>query len=184
MIALTLGGLFASFYMFGGELSSTEQANLDAHRAERTSVVATLSEAFDSNPNRRAPHVPTLAELNTSNESTPNGEVLQLASFTTNTANVIPTDLSPTTAVSDPAKLSALMNSVQNPQDGMVLRSVTANRVNVRSGPSTNNSVIGSLTSSEIVRVISNPSDAWVKISIEGDGLEGYMSSQFLAALN
>ncbi|NIY79052.1 SH3 domain-containing protein [Celeribacter sp. HF31] len=63
----------------------------------------------------------------------------------------------------------------------MILREVTASRVNVRSGPSTANPVMGQVVRTEIVRVISPEENGWVKISVEGDGVEGYMAARFLA---
>lgn len=188
MSAATLAGLFFTFLIFGGELSQEEKASLDALRAERTSITAVLSEAFNPSTERKGGYVPTLAELKASDN------MPTLASF--EPASVQPASYKPTTnliatTVADPAKLSALIAAPTaaaqdqgNVQNGdMVLKSVTASRVNVRSGPSTNNAVLGSVVNAEIVRVISEPQDGWVKIIVEGDGVEGYMAARFLADL-
>lgn len=58
---------------------------------------------------------------------------------------------------------------------------VSAERVNVRSGPSTNDPVVGSVEFSEAVQVLSDPAEPWVRIRIEGDGIEGFMASRFLS---
>jgi len=57
---------------------------------------------------------------------------------------------------------------------------VSSNSVNVRQGPSTNYEVVGRLTRAEAVTVVSPAQDGWVKISIEGDGLEGYIAARLL----
>lgn len=179
--ALTLAGLIGLFIIFGGELSSTEKAELDALRAQRTSVVAMLSDAFATPPRRPTPYVATLAQLTPKRAQKSTDGLVQLASYTPTHGAARP-KIAATTTVADPAKLAAHMNkldmNVTSPD--MVLRAVTAPRVNVRSGPSTSNPVLGQVMQADIVRVISNPNDPWVKILIEGDGIEGYMSSRFL----
>jgi len=57
---------------------------------------------------------------------------------------------------------------------------VTAQRVNVRQGPSTEHPVLGKVVYDEAVQVLSDPAQEWVLVRIEGDGIEGYMSSKFL----
>jgi hypothetical protein len=59
-------------------------------------------------------------------------------------------------------------------------RSVDANRLNVRQGPSTTDGVVGQITRGEIVAVLEETSDGWSLISIEGDGIQGWVASRFL----
>ena len=61
-----------------------------------------------------------------------------------------------------------------NPSNNKI---VTATSLNVRSGPSTSDSVIGSLRQNEVVEVISE-SNGWSKIKFNGK--EGYVSSDYL----
>ncbi|EQK42070.1 mannosyl-glycoendo-beta-N-acetylglucosamidase domain protein, possible enterotoxin [[Clostridium] bifermentans ATCC 638] len=61
-----------------------------------------------------------------------------------------------------------------NPSNNKI---VTATSLNVRSGPATSNSVIGSLRQNEVVEVISE-SNGWSKIKFNGK--EGYVSSDYL----
>ena len=98
------------------------------------------------------------------------------------------------TTATDPeklAELAALDGSAQDAASGiealaaettddMILRVVSANRVNVRAGPSTGYDVVGQVLKADIVRVVSNPYSEWVKILVEGDGVEGYMAARFL----
>jgi len=58
---------------------------------------------------------------------------------------------------------------------------VSSNAVNVRQGPSTDYEVVGRLTRAEAVTVVSAEQDGWVKIIIEGDGLEGFIAARLLS---
>lgn len=58
---------------------------------------------------------------------------------------------------------------------------VTANSVNVREGPSTETSIVDKLTRGEAVTVAFEPGSEWARVSIEGDGMEGYVALRFLA---
>jgi hypothetical protein len=58
---------------------------------------------------------------------------------------------------------------------------VIANSVNVREGPSTETSIVDKLTRGEAVTVAFEPGSEWAQVSIEGDGMEGYVALRFLA---
>ena len=57
---------------------------------------------------------------------------------------------------------------------------VNSRSVNVRQGPSTDYEVVGRLSRAEAVSVISAEADGWVRISIEGEGLEGFVAARLL----
>lgn len=59
---------------------------------------------------------------------------------------------------------------------------VQGNAVNVRQGPSTEYSIVGKLARGEATTVLSTEADGWAHILIEGDGIEGYISTDFLSA--
>ena len=61
------------------------------------------------------------------------------------------------------------------------IRTVDASALNVRSGPSTTDSVVGRLVQFEIVEVLEETGDGWARIRIEGDGIEGWVASRFLS---
>lgn len=183
---LTLIGLMASFLTFGGELSSDEKAELNALRAQRTSVVTMITAPFDDASRRAPTYVATLAHLKEDTVKTPNITTTKLASSTPVALDAADQFVA-TTTVADPAKLAALIKTQadKNTQDEEVLLSkVTANRVNVRSGPSTSNAVLGQVVRAEVVRVVARANNDWVKIVVEGDGIEGYMSAQFLTPVS
>lgn len=198
LLAMTAFGLLASLMVFGRDLSPEEQAALEARRAEKVSVFAqlsnTLSESFGSGAKRQGAYVPTLAEaqavrsLPTPSTTAPAQDTARIHLASTQPE---PVDLTGITRVSHPEKMAAMLSATPaapnattaDPASGMVLREVTASRVNVRSGPSTANPVLGQLVRSEIVRVISPEENGWVKILVEGAGVEGYMAAEFLADL-
>lgn len=68
------------------------------------------------------------------------------------------------------------------PDDGTEVRYVTARSVNVREGPSTDYPVVGRLTRGEAALVLWSEDNGWSHISIEGDGIAGYVSDAFLSA--
>lgn len=64
---------------------------------------------------------------------------------------------------------------------GLDIRTVDASALNVRAGPSTTDQVVGRLSQFEIVDVLEETPDGWALIRIEGDGIEGWVASRFLA---
>lgn len=60
---------------------------------------------------------------------------------------------------------------------------VVARSVNVRSGPSTGDSITGRLVRGDEVMVVeaSADVDGWARVRVEGDGIEGFVATRFLA---
>ena len=58
---------------------------------------------------------------------------------------------------------------------------VTGTRVNVREGPSTNYAVLGKVVYGDAFLLVSDPDSDWIKIRIEGDGVEGYIAKRLTA---
>lgn len=58
---------------------------------------------------------------------------------------------------------------------------VTGNRVNVRSGPSTDYRVVGSVEQGDPVELIAYGNDGWAQILMDNGQKTGFMSSKFLA---
>jgi hypothetical protein len=82
----------------------------------------------------------------------------------------------PAVVVVAPVPETAAADPVPEPE----VRFVNANAINVRQGPSTNDPVIGRLTRSEAVTVVSDNGDGWVLVRLEGDGVEGYVAGRLL----
>lgn len=62
------------------------------------------------------------------------------------------------------------------------IRHVTGSLVNVREGPSTGHPVVGQVSLGEAALVVGDGDAPWVRIRIEGDGVEGYIAARFLSA--
>lgn len=65
--------------------------------------------------------------------------------------------------------------------EAAMVKYVTGRSVNVRSGPSTRDEVVGRLTRGEAVTVVWLEDNGWARIRMEGDGVDGYMAMDFLA---
>ena len=91
------------------------------------------------------------------------------------------TDLSET-AVPVPAAAEPAAVGAETAAD-LPLRWVTADAVNVRQGPSTANPVIGRVTRGEAVTMVDEQA-GWVRIRIEGDGVEGFVAARLLTDLD
>lgn len=67
--------------------------------------------------------------------------------------------------------------------DGALFVATTG--ANVRSGPGKSYGVLDSLAAGEQVLVVAddNPTDGWLRIRLEGDGVEGYVAERLLTAL-
>lgn len=57
---------------------------------------------------------------------------------------------------------------------------VSARAVNVREAPSTGGAVLGRLVRGDEVAVIAPAEGGWIRIRIEGDGIDGYVSARYL----
>jgi len=64
------------------------------------------------------------------------------------------------------------------PEPKHIVWYVTGRRVNVRSGPSTNHAILDKVVYGEAFEVVSDPNAEWIKIRIEGDGVEGYIAKR------
>lgn len=79
------------------------------------------------------------------------------------------------------AKAEAVTAVVESPTTtALPVLFVSSNSVNVRGGPSTDYEVVGRLTRAEAVTVLEPEQDGWVRIAIEGDGLEGFIAARLL----
>lgn len=115
---------------------------------------------------------------------------LDIVAATTNAAaqaSDVPIVIEPAAApVIQPAAapLPAASPEVAAASDGSeLLLYVTAEMVNVRSGPSTTYPVIGKLAEGEAALLVGTDEGGWAPIRIEGDGIEGFVSSRYLSSI-
>lgn len=90
-------------------------------------------------------------------------------------------------AVIDPAAVQRISAPAAQPAapsppraDGSAFRPVIANSANVRGGPSTGFPVVGRLTRGEEVEVVEADPSGWVRIRVQGDGVDGWIAARLL----
>ncbi|KEO53969.1 SH3 domain-containing protein [Thioclava pacifica] len=66
---------------------------------------------------------------------------------------------------------------------GGTLWKVSANSLNVRSGPSTGNSAVDRIRRGEQVLVVAEK-NGWAHVKIEGDGIDGWVAKRYLTPAN
>jgi hypothetical protein len=92
----------------------------------------------------------------------------------------VPVVLTPPTPVMTPPVMTTPVVTASVETAPADLFYVTGRSVNVRSGPSTGGAVIGTLTRGEAVSVIWVEDNGWARVRVEGDGIDGFMSMDFL----
>ena len=70
-------------------------------------------------------------------------------------------------------------SDTNSPVDGR-LAYIDGKSVNVREGPGKENAVISKLSRGEAVTIVWQDDTGWSRVRIEGDGLEGYVSTSLL----
>jgi hypothetical protein len=85
------------------------------------------------------------------------------------------------TVAADPVEAPVVEVAEPTPAMSGNIWYVTANSVNVREGPSTDTSIVDKLVRGEAVAVSFEEGSEWAYVSIEGDGLEGYVALRFLS---
>lgn len=88
-------------------------------------------------------------------------------------------DGTPVTATEDTAT-TEFPSSAAAPSGGTIWY-VTADSVNVRSGPSTEADVLGRLGNGEATLLVAAIDGDWARIVIQGDGVEGYVALRYLS---
>ncbi|MFM2390153.1 MAG: hypothetical protein RLZZ437_1708 [Pseudomonadota bacterium] len=83
---------------------------------------------------------------------------------------------------SDAPAVSAATSVAAPAQTAGSVAYVDARSVNVREGPGTDNPVLTRLTRGEAVTIVATDDTGWARIRLEGDGLEGFMSTEYLSA--
>lgn len=80
----------------------------------------------------------------------------------------------------DPVQVAALTE----PTPERIIWFVTGSRVNVRQGPSTKYGILDKVLYGDAAEIISDPEADWVKIRIEGDGVEGFVMKRFMTDID
>ena len=103
-----------------------------------------------------------------------------LAALTSPVEVVTPVVVSTPESAFDPEKVAAVAIPEPAPESERIIWFVTGSRVNVREGPATDYTVLGKVLYGDAAEIISDPDADWVKIRIEGDGVEGFIMKSFM----
>jgi uncharacterized protein YgiM (DUF1202 family) len=108
--------------------------------------------------------------------------VVEPAPETTRAALISPVEVAVPVVVNTPEPVAVAIVAIPEPapEPERIIWFVTGSRVNVRGGPSTNYDVLGKVVYGEAAEIISDPDADWVKIRIEGDGIEGFIMKRFM----
>lgn len=164
----------------------------DFEPPKREVRIASALSTYDITPeqaeSRMLNAAPSVAEpavavaTNTAAEAEDVNAALVTASLATGTDLLENYDPEATTSASDtPAPQVTVVEDVpeEEPKD---MREVTANRVNMRNGPSTRFQVLGKLTRGQEVEILQDPGDGWVKLRVQDTGKIGWMAARLLTA--
>lgn len=87
-------------------------------------------------------------------------------------------------AEAEPVAMATAQPALQaEPAQIMPVVYINASSVNVRQGPSTQDSIIGRLQRGESALVVWADDTGWSRIRIEGDGIEGYVATRYLTGI-
>jgi len=103
-----------------------------------------------------------------------------LAALTSPVEVVAPVVVSTPEPAFEPEKVAGIAIPEPAPEPERIVWFVTGSRVNVREGPSTDYTVLGKVVYGEAAEIVSDPNAEWVKIRIEGDGVEGFIMKRFM----
>jgi len=108
--------------------------------------------------------------------------VVEPAPEVTRAALISPVEVVAPVVVNTPEPVAVAVVAIPEPEPEpeRIIWFVTGSRVNVRGGPSTNYEVLGKVVYGEAAEIVSDPNAEWVKIRIEGDGVEGFIMKRFM----
>jgi hypothetical protein len=123
--------------------------------------------------------------------TTTDGRVLQISSV------INPSDLTMSDAQGEAIQVAAVStlpqaavaeavatSSSTSVAETLPVLEVTASAVNLRSGPSTDTQVIGSLSQGMQAELVASLGNGWAEIRVIATGVEGYMAERFLTPVN
>ena len=192
LTALLCASLYGGMVIFGTEQSGTTVAGASqagftpvSSRSDISSSASpfAVSAAFAAD----APQVDILAAIETakaeSDAEGPNFPAVPNTVFVVGADEKKPNGLIRITAADAPADMRrAKPDAAASGTDANAnVVEVTGAVVNLRSGPSTNTSVVTRLKRGVRAEVVANNGDGWMKIRDLSSGAEGYMSGNFLS---
>ncbi|MGB8814583.1 MAG: SH3 domain-containing protein [Paracoccaceae bacterium] len=124
----------------------------------------------------------TVAEEPVQQAPAPQGNVIAASFTATQAAETTSLSLPLVKPVARPEQAAAEPTPTADPASNVWY--VDARSVNVREGPSTDYAVLGKLGRGEAITVLATDASGWARVVIEGDGIEGFVSIDYLVAEN
>lgn len=131
-------------------------------------VVAVAAPAPAAQPDPQPARTPTLTEISFAPATESTGAAAEVTGLT----------LSLPLVTEDP--VARAPDAAPSQGDSRVAQ-VIGSRVNVRAAPSAKADILDRLVRDETVTVIAAEDSGWTLVRIEGDGIEGYIASRYLA---
>ncbi|OOY17134.1 hypothetical protein BMI85_08885 [Thioclava sp. DLFJ4-1] len=171
LLLTTLAGIYAVMAIAGRDVPG----NVEQASAATSNDTVQVSRAASDNQELSASEAPQIvAKAAASQANTPKIEKASLITRVTPNARMPGPELKPSPEYRDTSAPKV---------EGGTLWSVTANALNVRSGPSTSNAAIDRVRKGDDVLVVAEIG-GWANVKIEGDGTEGWVSKKYLRPAN
>ncbi|PFG64897.1 SH3 domain-containing protein [Thioclava sp. ES.031] len=171
LLLTTLAGIYAVMAIAGRDVPG----NVEQASAATSNDTVQVSRAANDNQELSASEAPQIvAKAAASQTNTPKVEKASLITRITPNTRMPGPELKPSPEYRDTSAPKV---------EGGTLWSVTANALNVRSGPSTSNAAIDRVRKGDEVLVVAE-SSGWAHVKIEGDGTEGWVSKKYLRPAN
>lgn len=186
-ILLTFGFLGFAFYeMSGGSDFEPASARIAEVQPEKTIAVKTAGSALSEEPTAQV-NTTTTASI-TKIDNTPS--VTRVALNLTNVSEAadqatqgetVGAALTEAPQIILPSLIATTQSNVSTDTNDD-RRTVSGNRVNVRGGPSTNYGIVSRLTRGEIVEILEDNGDGWVRMKPVDGGESGWMADFLLTS--
>lgn len=170
--------LYAGFVIWGEPDAQTADAS-----SESTPLILADSAGSDTAPVVLETNASSRADVSRSAITVPDASSVLTSTPEATTAN--------RSTVGEPVRVSLVQPSIASAPSAAVvpqieenanagLMQVTGTRVNMRAGPSTDNSVVDSLVRGTIVEVLGEEVNGWVELRDVATGVTGFMAARFI----